>query len=167
MGKSDSQQMPNKLLIGFQQTQPGCNLLTSFVELFWRDHLMSSKWTQGQLPADSLQTMSTQFRELIKSAVLGEPFWRAHIKNCLEVDYSMDSTNQTPNKALKDFSQVLIYILHLEILIRHLMWRALLKSSFGETMNFFDFTKHKIQLNFLDFSCQKANLIWKNMISNM
>ena len=31
----------------------------------------------------------------------------------------------------------------------------------------FYLSKHNIQLNFLDFSCQKANLIWKNMISNL
>ena len=53
MGKSDSQQAPNKLLLGSQQTQLGCNLVTLFEELFWRDHLMNSQLTPTGIPADS------------------------------------------------------------------------------------------------------------------
>ena len=54
-----------------------------------------------------------------------------------------------------------------------LNWIPHVESSFGELFqrdhefNWFYLSKHKIQLNFLDFSCQKANLIWKNMISKL
>ena len=53
MGKSESQQTPNKLILGFQQTQPVCNLVTLFGELFWEDHLMNSQQTPSGIPADS------------------------------------------------------------------------------------------------------------------
>ena len=53
MGKSDSQQAPKKLLLGSQQTQPGCNLVTLFGELFWRNHLVNSQQTPRGIPVDS------------------------------------------------------------------------------------------------------------------
>ena len=178
MGKSDSQQIPNKLLLGFQQTQPGCNLLTSFGELFWRDHIMNFKWTQGQLPSDSLQTMSTQFRELIPEescfgrALLKSPFkelpWKLIIPWIPQIRLQTE-TQQTLNKTPKRLQPGL----NLDTSFWDLNWIPHVESSFGELFwrdhefIWFYLSKHKIRLNFLNFFCQKANLIWKNMISNL
>ena len=101
-----SQQTPNKLLIGSQQTQPGCNLVTLFGELFWRDHLMNSqqtpsgipadsKWIPSGLPANSNQTLSglpadsqrtpsrlpADSRQTSTRSQFGELIWRAHMKS--------------------------------------------------------------------------------------
>ena len=92
--------------------------------------------TASGLPVDSQGTPSGQW-ELNLESLFGElflesPFKEPILRTALEVDGFHNSDSQLkPNKLTtrlqKDFNQVLIYILHLEILIGYLMWRALLE----------------------------------------
>ena len=88
----------------------------------------------------------------------------------------MDSTNQTPNRNPTNSQKApkrLQPCLDLDTSFGDLNWIPPVESSFGELFwrdhefIWFYLSKHKIQLNFLDFFCQKANLIWKNMINNL
>ena len=77
----------NKLLLGSQQTQPVCNLVTLFGELFWRHHLMNSQQTPSGFPADSQRTQSElkvdsqRTPSRLPADSFGDLTWRAHLES--------------------------------------------------------------------------------------
>ena len=148
---SDSQWTSSGLLISSQQIQQGCNLVTSFGELFWRD---SQRTHSGRLPADSQRTPSglpadsqrapsklpTNFQQasirlpktstssLFKTS-FGDLIWRPHLESSFweTIGLTVDS-QQTHSGLSTNFQQAPNRLLYLETsfgdLFGELIWRA-------------------------------------------
>ena len=121
MGKSESQKTPNKLLLGSQQTQKVCNLVTLFGELFWRDHLMNSQQTPSGIPADS-KWIPSGLPANLQPTPSGLPVDSQQTLVGLPMDTHWTS-NRSPAKRILNRSQ-----------FGELIWRAFLESPFWELL---------------------------------
>mgnify|MGYP006888584509 FL=1 len=120
----------------------------------------------------------------------GELFWRAHefiwfylSKHKIQLNFQ-DFFCQKANLIWKNMINNLLILIRLisfvktqvQIILLNFHVKAKIQINLldfsclnpdANVLMWFYLSKHKIPPNFLDFSCQKANLIWKNMISNL
>ena len=104
----------------------------------------------------------------------GELFWRAHefiwfylSKHKIQLNF-LDFFCQKANLIWKNMINNLLILIRLISLVKtKIPINFSCQNPDANVLMWFYLSKHKIPPNFLDFSCQKANLIWKNMISNL